>query len=707
MSREPSHITRPVIARLPMPTFWRRHDRPTAHRGDTPVATERLWQWLGGISPSKRQPNPTLEAALVRQMVLPMACLAVTLGVGYSIWQWRALDALFEAQGRNAAWQVAVSVLAAASAPPSADGLQPRESLPSERALQAALRSTDSLRIEIRAPERARLSAGLSLDALYGLRRFVVAWPPADGSAPSPNAAAVGPHEAATPAQPPAASAHWEIAVWRDPTGYRRAQAQAVAAAVASVLLLVLCAWVWARRSARAMEASLHRLDKALDSIEAGHSAVRYPQTEPATASAAPTKPAPPPSEFLWLGGRISALTERLNQRQHASAERVRQATAAALARLVQVEQVELSRARQLSATGHDLRQPLHAMGLLIDGLLDSASTSQLPALERLRESTLFINSLFDDLREISQLDASVVPSDVTTVSMAAVFERLQSHFSNPVRASRLELRWRARGFTVQADPQLLHRLLQHLVDNALYRSEGGKVMVAVRRAGPSTVQIEVRDSGIGMAPIHHQRIFEEFYQVPDIEPSRRRGFGLGLAIAARIAHLMGTHIQLRSALHLGSTFAIKLPGSGPSWPSSRQAAEPHIDGITGSQPNCLIIDDDPHTLEKHRVLLERWGYRVTSMSSLVDAATALNAYDASFQAVLSALASGNNAIDDGTQLIDVVQSRFPGALLIHIGHQPSAAQTLAWRERGVAMLPWPVAPAKLRALLSTRWPLT
>ena len=701
-------MTRPVIARLPMTTFWRRHNRPTAHRGDALAAIERLWQRLGGVSPSERQPNPTLEAALVRQMVLPMACLAATLGIGYSVWQWRALDALFEAQGRNAAWQVAVSVLAAASAPPSADGLQPRESLPSERALQAALRTTNSQRVEIRATDRERISAGLSLDALDGLRRFVVAWPPADGSAPSPNGAAVGLHEAARPAQPPAAaSAHWEIAVWRDPAGYRRAQVQGVAVAGGSVLLLVLCAWVWARRSARTMEVSLHRLDAALDAIEAGHSAVRYPQTEPATASAAPTRAPAPPSEFLWLGGRISALTERLNQRQHASAERVRQATAAALARLVQVEQVELSRARQLSATGHDLRQPLHAMGLLIDSLLDSASTTQLPALERLRESTLFINSLFDDLREISQLDASVVPSNVTTVSMAAVFERLQSHFSNPVRASRLELRWRARGFTVQADPQLLHRLLQNLVDNAVYRSEGGKVMVAVRRAGPGTVQIEVRDSGIGMAPIHHQRIFEEFYQVPDIEPSRRRGFGLGLAIAARIAHLMGTHIQLRSALHLGSTFAIKLPGSRSSWPSSRQAGESPIGGVTGSQPKCLIIDDDPHTLEKHRVLLERWGYRVTIMSSLVDAATALNAHDASFQVVLSALVSGTNAIDDGTQVIDVAQRRFPGALLIHIGHPPSAAQALAWRERGVAMLPWPVAPAKLRALLTTRWPLT
>ena len=634
-------------------------------------------------------------------MVLPVACLAAALGAGYSVWQWRSLDTLFEAQGRTAAWQVAA--LAAVSATPSATGLP---LLPSDRALQAALRSSGSQRVELLAPERARIGAGLSLDALDGMQRFVVAWPPADGSAPSPNGAAVGAHETARPAKPTAASAQWEVAVWRDPTAYHRAQAQGVAAAGASVLLLVLCAWVWARRSARAMEVSLHRLDTALDAIEAGHSAVRYPQAEPATASSVSTRPAQPPGEFLWLGGRITALTERLNQRQHVSAERVRQATAAALARLVQVEQVELSRARQLSATGHDLRQPLHAMGLLIDGLLDSASTTQLPALERLRESTLFISSLFDDLMEIAQLDAAVIPSSVSTVSMAAVFDRLQSHFSNPAQALRLDLRWRARGFTVQADPQLLQRLLQRLVDNAIHSSVGGKVMVAVRRAGPDTVQIEVRDSGIGMAPIHHQRIFEAFYQVPDIEPSRRRGFGLGLAIAARIAHLMGTRIQLRSALHLGSTFTIKLPGSAPQSPSSRQAAAPHTDGIALNQPRCLFIHNDPNTLEKHRVLLDRWGYRVTSMPSLADAVAALNAHGASFQVVLSALALDTDCADS-SQVLDAAQRRCPGALLIHIGCPPSAAQALVWRERGVAMLAWPVAPAKLRALLATRWPLT
>lgn len=650
---------------------------------------------------SKRRPDPTLEAALVRQMVLPMACLAAALGVGYSVWQWRTLDTLFEAQGRNAAWQVAA--LVAASATPSATGLP---LLPSDGALQAALRSSGSQRVEIRAPERARIGAGLSLDALDGMRRFVVVWPPADGSTPSPNGAAAGANEAARPAKPTAASAQWEVAIWRDPTGYHRAQAQGVAVAGASVLLLVLCAWVWTRRSARAMELSLHRLDTTLDAIEAGHSAVRYPQTDPVTALAASTKLTKPPDEFLWLGDRITALTERLNQRQYASAERVRQATAAALVRLVQVEQIELSRARQLNATGHDLRQPLHAMGLLIDGLLDSASTTQIPALERLRESTLFIRSLFDDLMEIAQLDAAVIPSSVTTVSVTAVFERLQSHFSNPVQALRLDLRWRARGFTVQADPQLLQRLLQRLVDNAVHRSAGGKVMVAVRQAGPDAVQIEVRDSGIGMAPIHHQRIFEAFYQVPDIEPSRRRGFGLGLAIAGRIAHLMGTRIQLRSALHMGSTFTIKLPGSAPPSPSNRQAAAPHTGGIAVNQPHCLLIHDDPDTLETHRAWLDRWGYRVTCMPSLVDAVAALDAHGASFQVVLSALALDPDCVDS-SQVLDAAQRRCSGALLIHIGCPPSAAQALVWRERGVAMLAWPVAPAKLRALIATRWPLT
>ena len=82
--------------------------------------------------------------------------------------------------------------------------------------------------------------------------------------------------------------------------------------------------------------------------------------------------------------------------------------------------------------------------------------------------------------------------------------------------------------------------------------------MTARRRQGG--VRLEVRDNGIGIAPIHQGRIFEEFYQVANTERDRRHGFGLGLAICARVAALLGTRITLRSALQRGSTFALILP---------------------------------------------------------------------------------------------------------------------------------------------------
>ena len=194
-----------AIARCSMTTFWRRHDRTAAQWGDAPTATERLWQRLSRIGQSERRPDPTLEAALVRQMVVPMACLAAVLGTGYSVWQCRALDALFETQGRAAAWQVAA--VGAASGTPSATGPQPLELLPSDLALQAALRNSGSQRIEICAPEPERIGAGLSLDALGGMRRFVVAWPPADGSTPSLTEKAMGANEAARLVKWPAANA--------------------------------------------------------------------------------------------------------------------------------------------------------------------------------------------------------------------------------------------------------------------------------------------------------------------------------------------------------------------------------------------------------------------------------------------------------------------------------------------------------------------
>jgi signal transduction histidine kinase len=111
----------------------------------------------------------------------------------------------------------------------------------------------------------------------------------------------------------------------------------------------------------------------------------------------------------------------------------------------------------------------------------------------------------------------------------------------------------------VHSDPQLLHRMLSNLMDNALkYTTRGGVTVTARERGG--AVWIEVRDSGIGIAPEQSSRVFEEFYQINNPGRDRSRGLGIGLSIVQRLSRLLGHPAQMHSRPGRGTFFRVVLP---------------------------------------------------------------------------------------------------------------------------------------------------
>ena len=118
-------------------------------------------------------------------------------------------------------------------------------------------------------------------------------------------------------------------------------------------------------------------------------------------------------------------------------------------------------------------------------------------------------------------------------------------------------------GLTARADPALLTRLLQNLVENAFkYGKPKGHVWVTLGR-GPGEIRLEVKDDGIGIPPEQQEKIWKRFYQV---DPSRSagNGAGLGLAMVQKIAQAHGGSMTLESIPGLGSTFTLHLPEEGP-----------------------------------------------------------------------------------------------------------------------------------------------
>lgn len=258
-----------------------------------------------------------------------------------------------------------------------------------------------------------------------------------------------------------------------------------------------------------------------------------------------------------------------LVQALHASEEMAQLLELRVAERTAQLQASNEARLRQLTAASHDLRQPLVSIGLL--GELLNAQLLPAPArrtLARMQQAVTHMDDLFGRLLEFSRLEAGTVTPRLQAIPVQALFDVLAVHSEEPARAKGLRLRVRPTQAVVMADRLLLEQILHNLVSNALRYTPSGAVLVAARPASPDRWRIEVRDSGIGIAPADQQRIFDEFLSLPHpgslpAADAGHPGLGLGLAIVDRQARLLGTRVGLRSAPGRGSRFWVELPCAG------------------------------------------------------------------------------------------------------------------------------------------------
>ena len=637
-------------------------------------------------------PTPTLlvrgnlQRDLFRLGVVPCAAVALALTGWFTHSRLQTLEAAFDAEGQAVARQVAAM---------SDLSLYAGDVPALQNVANAALRGGQVMRVEISNSAGVYVTAGPKASSLAQLRMFTSPVTLREAS----RASAFAPAGSTAAGETPIGL----VQTFRDTTAYARERSRSLIASIGIALVALLAAWASVRHMARTVARPLRRISRTVAALEAGHFEARCDVAEGDSRAAAAGLGTGRAHELTVLAHDIDRLAERLQRNRQISEERVREATAVALQRMAEAEQAALSRARFLAAASHDLRQPLHAMGLFIDGLLPGASPAQRPAMLRLQESTEFMGVLLDDLLEISRLDAQVLTPAITKVPLAALFDQLDAQHAATAAETHVRLRWSDRGLAVRSDAALLQRIVGNLVANALrHAPAGGTVLVAARRArgkNGDSVRIEVRDNGIGIAPIHQGRIFEEFYQVANTERDRRRGFGLGLAICARIAALLGTRITLRSALQAGSTFALTLPAAHAAEAAAPEPAPLAPTPLAGL--HCMVVDDDPAILDGSRALLEQWGCQVECVATGAEAIARLGTGDVHFDAVLCDLQLAGDA--DGMDVIDAARRLQPEALAVLVSGATGPEVLQRLRHGGVMLLTKPVAPAKLRALLTTR----
>ncbi|KQT13695.1 sensor histidine kinase [Ramlibacter sp. Leaf400] len=231
---------------------------------------------------------------------------------------------------------------------------------------------------------------------------------------------------------------------------------------------------------------------------------------------------------------------------------------------------------RFLASAAHDIRQPVHALGLYADWLGSEPELVHDIA-PKIVESTKAVNALFDSLFDLVRLDSGKIKLNIEELRLDKLLHDLELQYRPLAEAKGLQFRVHAVPGTVTSDPILLQRIVGNLISNAVKYTERGGVLVA-GRGGRSGPRIEVWDTGVGIAPAYQREIFREFYKVPS-HMGTEDGFGLGLYIVGRLSNILGHPLELASRPGRGSMFRLRV---NPTDPLLAQRAASTIDRIRG-----------------------------------------------------------------------------------------------------------------------------
>jgi signal transduction histidine kinase len=276
-------------------------------------------------------------------------------------------------------------------------------------------------------------------------------------------------------------------------------------------------------------------------------------------------------------------------------------------------EEASLAKTRFLASASHDLRQPVHALGLFV-GALRAYNLDEEPRqlVDRIEESVTAMDGLFSALLDISRLDAGVVAPEWQVFAIQPLLDRVLRDYAVEASAKGVALRVRRAPWFVRSDPVLLERILRNLVSNAVRYTDRGGVLVGCRKR--AALRIEVWDTGKGIAQAHMQHVFEEFYQLDNPERDRARGLGLGLAIVRRLAGLLGHAIHIASRPGRGSVFAVDVPLA-----EAARARLPPVSLGASRRGLILVVDDEAAIQDGMRALLQGWGHEVLCAGSGAD----------------------------------------------------------------------------------------
>jgi len=284
-------------------------------------------------------------------------------------------------------------------------------------------------------------------------------------------------------------------------------------------------------------------------------------------------------------------------------------------------------------------------------------------------------------------------------IAVSDLLEQLRRRFKPLAVNKNLELRVRPASYRIFSDRNLLYRIIQNFLANAMRYTESGGVLLGCQLRGDH-LRISVWDTGVGIDASEESAIFQEFHRLDYAQRLDDKGLGLGLAICERIASMLEHPITVRSQPGKGSCFSVTVPlasNQSPDEQPSKTAVpgdQSRLEGLT-----VLCIDNEPEILEGMKMLLERWGCHVLLAENMQQARQELAHGGTPGLALVDYhLDDQSNGIEVMEQLEIILGVRLP-AIVITADRSVELEEKV--RKRSYGLLRKPIKPAALRALMT------
>jgi len=407
-------------------------------------------------------------------------------------------------------------------------------------------------------------------------------------------------------------------------------------------------------------------------------------------------------THFKDIERELQEINETLEQRVQQRTLELSEAIAEVEDARQAAETANRSKTRFLAAASHDLLQPMNAARLFVSILRQQKKSSkgeQAQLIKRVDRSLTAAEELLSALLDISKLDSGMYEPEPEAIPVPELFEQLRRRFKALAANRDLQLRVQPASQYIFSDRNLLYRILQNFLANAIRYTEQGGMLLGCRLRGDH-LKISVWDTGVGIDDSEEKAIFQEFHRLDYAQRLDEKGLGLGLAICDRIARMLGHEMEVRSRPGRGSCFSITVPLA--SQQSIENKVSPAV--TTGDQAkleelSILCIDNEPDILEGMNMLLDRWGCSVMLAIDQAQAADCILEQGVPDMVLVDYhLSHHSNGLDVMKHIDDTLGRHLP-AIFITADRSPELEDDI--RNHGYGLLRKPIRPAALRALIT------